>query len=301
MSSGGSYTWTNQSDVLLGVEIGAPPDLFNRAGQNWGLTTFSPTALARNGFEPFVKTLRACMRHVGGVRIDHAMGLMHLWIVPDGAKASEGAYLTYPLKDLLRLTALESHRHKAIVIGEDLGTVPGGFRNRLQETGIYGMRVLWFERDAKTFVRPQDWAADAVAMTSTHDLPTVAGWWSGSDLETRTKHSTLAKNERADRVTDRIALWNAFRDAKAAAGEPPSNVDVQQVTDAAVTFIAETPSRLALLPLEDALASIDQPNLPGTVDEHPNWRRRYPGDAATLLNDTSVANRVRRLAARETK
>jgi 4-alpha-glucanotransferase len=301
MSSDGSYTWTNQSDVLLGVEIGAPPDLFNRAGQNWGLTTFSPTALVQNGFEPFIKTLRTCMRHVGGVRIDHAMGLMHLWIVPHGAKASEGAYLTYPLKDLLRLIALESHRHKAIVIGEDLGTVPEGFRNRLQETAIYGLRVLWFERDAKTFLMPQNWTTEAVAMTSTHDLPTVAGWWSGSDLETRTKHSTLAKNEKADRVTDRVALWNAFRDAQAADGEPPSNAAVQPVADAAVTFIAETPSRLALLPLEDALASVDQPNLPGTIDEHPNWRRRYPGDAATLLADTSVANRVKCLASREVK
>jgi 4-alpha-glucanotransferase len=298
MSSDGSHVWTNQSDVLKGVEIGAPPDLFNRTGQNWGLTTFSPTALARNGFTPFIMTLRSCMRHAGGVRIDHAMGLMHLWIVPHGAKASEGAYLTYPLRDLLRLTALESHRHRAIVIGEDLGTVPDGFRDQLKQTGIYGMRVLWFERDANTFTPPQNWPADVVAMTSTHDLSTVAGWWRGSDLETRAKHSTLAKNEKADRVMDRKKLWDALRTAEAADGDTPSNVDIQFVADAAVTFIAETPSRLALLPLEDALASIEQPNLPGTIDQHPNWRRRYPADAAKLLTDVHVRKRVKLLAAR---
>jgi 4-alpha-glucanotransferase len=301
MSSGGSHAWTNQSDILEGVEIGAPADLINREGQNWGLTTFSPTALARNSFDPFIMTLRSCMRHAGGVRIDHAMGLMHLWIVPHGAKASEGAYLTYPLKDLLRLTALESHRHRAIVIGEDLGTVPEGFRDQLEQARIYGMRVLWFERDANSFTAPQNWPADVVAMTSTHDLPTVAGWWSGRDLDTRATLSTLAKNEQADRVTDRTELWRSLSTAKAADGIMPTNNDVQRVADAAVAFIAETPSRLALLPLEDALASVEQPNLPGTINQHPNWRRRYPVDAANLLTDVHVHKRVEQLAARAAK
>jgi 4-alpha-glucanotransferase len=179
--------------------------------------------------------------------------------------------------------------------------VPEGFHDRLKQTGIYGMRVLWFERDARTFTLPQNWPADVVAMTSTHDLATVAGWWRGTDLETRAKHYTLAKNEKADRVIDRTELWNALRTAKAADGETPPDVDVQRVADAAVMFIAETPSRLALLPLEDVLASTEQPNLPGTVDQHPNWRRRYPDDAAKLLTDVLVRKRVERLAARGAK
>ena len=146
MSLGGSAAWAEQKDVLLGLQIGAPPDFFNTAGQNWGLTTFCPRALVAGGFAPFTATLRACMRHSGGVRIDHAMGLMRLWVVPQGAEASEGAYLAYPFDDLLRLTALESLRHRAVLIGEDLGTVPAGFRERLSAAGIYGMNVLWFER-----------------------------------------------------------------------------------------------------------------------------------------------------------
>ena len=188
----GSSAWSKQKDVLVGLQIGAPPDLFNTSGQNWGLTTFSPRALATGGFAPFIAALRACLRHAGGVRIDHATGLMRLWVVPRGAEASEGAYLSYPLEDLLRLIALESRRQKAIVIGEDLGTVPAGFRERLAAAGIYGMSVLWFERKRTAFVPPRSWPTNVAAMTSTHDLPTVAGWWRGRDLEVRKNPVSLA-------------------------------------------------------------------------------------------------------------
>jgi 4-alpha-glucanotransferase len=301
MSGGGSHAWMNQDDILSGLEIGAPPDLFNANGQNWGLTTFSPRALSGGGFAPFIATLRACMRHAGGVRVDHAMGFMRLWLTPHGAKASDGAYLAYPLDDLFRLTALESHRHRAIVIGEDLGTVPAGFRDRLARAGIYGMSVLWFERDGSRFAAPRAWPAEAVAMTSTHDLPTVAGWWRGSDLDTRGQCGLLRdpQAETAARRTDRKALWSAFTAAKSAEGDLPAAGDVARVTDAAVKFIAATPSRLALLPLEDALALEAQPNLPGTIDEHPNWRRRYAGDAGELLDAADVRHRVRTLTKRD--
>ena len=150
MSGEGSHAWSSQHDVLNGLQVGAPPDLYNQNGQNWGLTTFSPWALRTGGFAPFIATLRAALRHAGGVRIDHVMGLMRLWVIPDGAGPQDGAYLTYPLDDLLRLTALESLRHRAIVIGEDLGTVPAGFRDTLSQVGIYGMQVLWFERAETT-------------------------------------------------------------------------------------------------------------------------------------------------------
>ena len=147
MDPDGSHAWSRQGDVLAGLSIGAPPDLFNPRGQDWGLTGFSPRALTAGGFAPFLATVRAALRNAGGVRIDHAMGLTRLWLIPEGADPADGAYLAYPLGDLLRLLALESQRHGAIVVGEDLGTVPGGFREELEIAGLHGMRVLWFERN----------------------------------------------------------------------------------------------------------------------------------------------------------
>jgi 4-alpha-glucanotransferase len=300
MSGGGSHAWTNQDDILADLEIGAPPDLYNQKGQNWGLTTFSPRALRRGGFAPFIATLRACLRHAGGLRIDHAMGLMRLWLIPRGADPRDGAYLAYPLGDLLRLTALESQRHRALVIGEDLGTVPAGFRARLASAGMYGMRVLWFERRRGRFIAPQDWPANAVAMTSTHDLPTVAGWWRGSDIETRRQFELLADpaGEVAARENDRQLLWRSLQRAGAASGEIPPPDETAPVVDAAARFIGRTPSPLALLPLEDALGLEQQPNLPGTIDQHPNWRRRYPGQADKLLDPPQVRQRLAPLAQR---
>lgn len=293
MSAAGSHAWTSQRDILGGLEIGAPPDLYNADGQRWGLTTFSPRALADGGFAPFIATLRACLRHAGGLRIDHAMGLMRLWVVPRGAEARDGAYLRYPLDDLLRLTALESHRHRAIVIGEDLGTVPEGFRDTLDAAGIYGMRVLWFERGRQRFTPPRSWPADSAAMTSTHDLPPVAGWWRGHDIDTRAALGLAdAATEREERKRDRTQLWRAFRRAKVATGEEPAPDDTAPVVDDALRFVAKASSHLALLPLEDVLGLDEQPNLPGTVAQHPNWRRRYPGEAGALLKTDEVRRRL---------
>jgi 4-alpha-glucanotransferase len=300
MTSAGSYAWAHQDHMLSGLQIGAPPDSFNANGQNWGLSSFSPRALSRQGFEPFIATLRACMRHAGGLRVDHVMGLTRLWVIPEGAKANEGAYIAYPVDDLFRLTALESYRHRAIVIGEDLGTVPLRFRERLARAGIYGTRVLWFERDKKGFVPPQDWSDAAAAMTSTHDLPTVAGWWRGTDLEARASRGLLnhPHAERAARNAEREALWDAFNSAKVAGGDRPSAGEASRVVDVAVAFVAKTSSRLSLLPLEDAIAAERQPNMPGTVDQYPNWRHRYGGAAATLLDDPDVRHRIEILVAR---
>lgn len=300
-SNDGSHAWVNQHDVLSDLQIGAPPDLYNMNGQNWGLTTFSPWALRSGGFTPFIATLRAALRHAGGVRIDHAMGLLRLWVIPNGASPREGAYLAYPIDDLLRLTALESHRHKAIIIGEDLGTVPAGFRQLLSQTGIYGMQVLWFERQKTRFLPPQDWSANAAAMTSTHDLPTVAGWWQGHDIETRERLDPTANsnNEKAIRQNDRKALWRSLIRAKAASGEMPSPSEPYRAVNAALKFVAQTPCRIALIPLEDALGLEEQPNLPGTIDEHPNWRRRYPGKADELLDSPEVRERLKPLTKRD--
>jgi 4-alpha-glucanotransferase len=303
MDPAGSHAWSRQRDILLDVAIGAPPDLYNPLGQNWGLTGFSPRALEEGGFVPFIATLRAVLRHAGGVRIDHAMGLSRLWLVPEGADPADGAYLSYPLTDLLRLMALESARHNAVVVGEDLGTVPAGFRETLEQDGVHGMRVLWFERDASNgFAPPHAWDASALAMTTTHDLPTVAGWWSGTDITARAETGRLgagvtAQDAAAERETDRAALWQRLLAEGLVDGSSPPLDAPQQVVDAALTFVARTPSPLCLLPIEDLLGQLEQPNLPGTVDEHPNWRRRMPAPADNLLQGEATAARVAAVAA----
>jgi 4-alpha-glucanotransferase len=301
MSRAGSHAWSAQNDILMGVEIGAPPDLYNTNGQNWGLTTFSPRALVASGFRAFVQTLRASLRDTGGLRIDHAMGLLRLWVIPVGAQPADGAYLSYPLEDLMRLIALESSRLHSIIIGEDLGTVPAGFDRRLADVGVYGMGVLWFERERGRFKPPQRWPTAVAAMTSTHDLPTVAGWWSGNDIATRAQLGLApeAGKERAERRSERKILWRAFRRAKAAEGDPPADSKGGPVADAAVKFVSQTGCDIVLLPLEDALALEEQPNLPGTVNEHPNWRRRYATESKDLLSSTKVRERLTPLARRD--
>jgi 4-alpha-glucanotransferase len=291
----GAQVGADPDEFLTDLSIGAPPDAFNPNGQDWGLTSFSPNGLRSRGFAAFIATARANMRHAGGARIDHAMGLMRLWLVPRGSSPTEGAYLAYPLDDLMRLLALESHRNRAIVIGEDLGTVPPAFRARCRGAGIAGMDVLWFQRDGERFLAPDEWRDDAVAMTTTHDLPTVAGWWRGADLELRRGLGMVAEDEIGQRPKERASLWQAFTKAGAAAGDPPDPEDTDPAVDAAVGFVAQSPGPLSIVPLEDIVGSPEQPNLPGTIDQYPNWRRRYNLPADTILEQPESVRRLRRL------
>ncbi len=304
--SAGSHAWSYRDEMLQGVSVGAPPDLFNQKGQSWGLTTFSPRAMRTQGFTAFIDMLRAAFTLAGGIRIDHILGLRRLWLVPDGESAKDGAYLRYPLEDLLRLIALESWRHKAIVIGEDLGTVPPGFRERLQEHGLLGIRVLWFERaeEGPRFKAPADWDHDVAATTTTHDLPTVTGWWTGEDIVWRSKIGQTAvradgKNAvemaQAERGEDRELLWTAFQEAGVAAPDVGIAVDISPQTapvDEALAFVASTPAPLVTYPLEDLLALAEMPNLPGSIDEHPNWRRRLAVPVSELFDDDSFVDRL---------
>ena len=295
--SGGSHCWSRQAEILPGMSIGAPPDLLSANGQNWGLAAFSPVGLKRHGFRAFLEMLRHAMRHAGGVRIDHALGLARLWVVPDGGSAKEGAYIAFPLDDLLRLIALESKRNRAIVLGEDLGTIPEGFQDRLAAAGTLGMRVLWFEKRHNLFTDPRSWTRAAAAMTSTHDLATVAGWWTGRDLEWRGKLGVSGgpekqAQEEAERVRDRGTLWAAFHHSGAAAGPVPAAEATDEVADAAVRHLATAACDLVIIPVEDVLALAEQPNLPGTLDEHPNWRRRLDEQAVNLLDSPRVASRL---------
>ena len=291
MNAGGSHGWMRPGDLLVGLNIGAPPDPLAPRGQNWGLTTFAPRALRASGYAPFIQTLRAQFRHAGGVRIDHVMGLARLWLVPEGEDASHGAYMAYPFGDMLKLVCLESQRHRAIVIGEDLGTVPHGFRDTLEKAGVYGMRVMQFERNGEGFHKPQWYSHAAAAMSSTHDIPAIAGWWSGADLRLRAELDQFGpgqtlRAEEENRANERDLMWRAFEDAGAAerAATPGAN-EADRATDAAMRFLASAASQLALAPVEDILGLLEQPNLPGTTTEHPNWRRRYSLDARRMLDN----------------
>jgi 4-alpha-glucanotransferase len=294
----GSDAWAMQDSMLNGLTIGAPPDPLGPQGQNWGLTGFSPQGLRRSGFAPWIAMLRAALRHAGGVRIDHAFGLARLWVVPEGEQASGGAYLAYPFADMLRILALESHRASAIIVGEDLGTRPPGFVEPVADKAILGMSVLWFERgkdgafaDAATFPR------NAVAMTGTHDTATIAGWWTGRDVEwnRRLARGDDWQEEERQRMADRTALWS--RIAPVAGAPQPAVDNPAPVVEAAIAHLGKTPCALAIVPLEDLLALEEQPNLPGTVTEHPNWRRRLSAPLADLLAEPATARRIASLIA----
>ncbi|MGK8891635.1 4-alpha-glucanotransferase [Burkholderia gladioli] len=225
----GADAWAAPHTLLSGLSIGAPPDLFNPEGQAWGVATWTPAGLRANGYAPFIALLRGAFAHAGGVRIDHILGFQRLWIVRDGGSPREGAYLRYPLDDLLRLVALESARHRAIAIGEDLGTVPEGLRERLAARGIAGMRVLAFERERDGAFRPPEaWDRDAAAMSSTHDLPTLAGWWRGVDLAWR-RHVLAGQDRRADE-------GGPAREAGEAAAASAAFADAMQPDDPEATW-----------------------------------------------------------------
>ncbi|SFY15434.1 4-alpha-glucanotransferase [Pseudomonas sp. NFACC49-2] len=294
----GSQAWSRQDELLASLTVGAPPDILNRSGQGWGISAFSPEGLVRNGFRAFIEMLRANFAHAGGLRIDHVMGLQRLWVIPNGAPPTDGAYLYYPLDDLLRLLALESHRHQAIVLGEDLGTVPDGLREKLSARAILGMRVLLFEQDNTHFKPILDWPDNALATTSTHDLPTLNGWWHGHDIDWNARLNLIDSHTEMDwrrhREREREGLRHVLN-------QDPQNFreehrETDQVLDASVRFLGHTRAPLVLLPLEDALGIDEQANLPGTIDTHPNWRRRLPCESQALLDGPDAARRLEILA-----
>lgn len=297
----GSDCWSLPDTMLAGLTVGAPPDPLGPLGQNWCLSTFSPAGLRMTGYAPYIEMLRAGFAAGGGLRIDHAFGLNRLWVIPEGAGATEGAYLSYPFHDLLRLLVLEAHRAQAIVIAENLGTSPQGFADALAARGLLGMEVLWFQRaHDHGFIGARDYSDDAVAMTGTHDTPTVAGWWSGRDIDWAERCGRLSPDTgraavEADRDWDRGLLWSTIGrgEARPAADEPAVAVD------AAIAHVAATPAPLMIFPVEDLLAEREQPNLPGTTTEHPNWRRRFDAPVADLLDRPAVTGRIALLNARD--
>ena len=293
----GAEAWADQGLVVPGMGIGAPPDPLSRLGQDWGLAPVNPLALRRAGFWPFIAALRANMRHAGVLRIDHVMSLQRLYWVPRGQTAVNGAYVTYPFADLLRLVALESHRQGCAVVGEDLGTVPPGFRETMQAANLLSCRVVAFERRwGGGFIPPWDYPPLAAASAATHDLPTLKGFWLGRDIAWRQKlgHYPDAAAEAAeinDRKRDRWQLLEALAGegliAQDRFGEflPDPDQPVYSVAlgEAILAFLARSRARLMLVQLEDVAGEEEQANLPGTSDAHPNWRRRLSTRLEALL------------------
>jgi 4-alpha-glucanotransferase len=298
----GADAWAEQGVVAGGVRIGAPPDDFSPKGQDWGLAPLAPHALRARAYAPFIQLLRQNMRHAGALRIDHVLGLRRsYWLPPE--RDLEGAYVHYPLADLLGLIALESRRHGCIVVGEDLGTVPEGFRAPLADAGLLGCRVLYFEQDEGSRFRPAPSYPEAcLASVSTHDLPTLKGFWVGRDIDWRERLGLFADpdqpaRERAERARLRQRLLLLLAAEGLLAPEldpdrPPAELPWSVVL-ALHRLLARSPAQIVALQLEDALGAVEQANLPGTMDEHPNWRRRLE----VALEDLAAAPGVRALAA----
>ncbi|HEV2547781.1 MAG TPA: 4-alpha-glucanotransferase [Stellaceae bacterium] len=311
----GAEAWSDPSLTVTGASVGAPPDAYNMQGQNWGLAPINPMALQRAGYAPFIAALRANMRHAGILRIDHVMALMHLYWVPSGAAATEGTYVAYPFTDLRRIVALESWRQRCAVIGEDLGTVPPGFREVMAEAGVLSYRLLLFERDEKgAFLSPERYPALASAAFSTHDLATLRGFWLARDLEWRRDlalypSADAAAAEMQARRRDRQLLLAALVAAgvltEEAAKRLLPNEDAPHFTPGLVVavhrFLGRSPAALALMQIEDALGELEQANLPGTVDQHPNWRRKLSRTLEAMARDADIAALARAFgAARKT-
>ncbi|WP_418159882.1 malto-oligosyltrehalose trehalohydrolase [Benzoatithermus flavus] len=289
----GAEAWANPEVVIDTARVGAPPDIFNPAGQDWGLPPFHPERLREEGYRSFVELLRANMRHAGGLRIDHVMMLQHLYWIPAGKSPSEGAYVAYPLEDLLGILALESQRQRCLVVGEDLGTVPPGFRERMAENGILGYRVLFFEWDeAGGFKGPDAYPHLALATIGSHDLATLRGWWEGRDIDLKERcglypDAAEARAQRERRRRERRRFVEALR---AAGFSLPTSFDADQPWNAAVEsaahgFLARTRSAIAMLQLDDLAGNPDQVNLPGTTDQYPNWRRKLATTLEELADD----------------
>jgi 4-alpha-glucanotransferase len=271
----GAETWANQRAVVAGAHVGAPPDIYNPPGQDWGLPPFNPRALREEGYGSFVDLLRANMRHARGLRIDHVMALLHLYWIPAGLSPKAGAYVDYPLEDLLGVLALESHRHECIVVGEDLGTVPDGFRERMTAANVLSYRVLFFERDEHGMVPPDHYPELALAVFSSHDLPTLRAWWEGTDLELKDSlglYPTPAEARTAvlERTRDRQALLEALRRE----GLSDAPLDVDALFIAAHAFLARSRAAIATVQIDDLTDEHTPVNVPATSDEYPNWRRR---------------------------
>ncbi len=297
----GADFWGHQDLYMGNARIGAPPDEFNPLGQDWGLPPANPQASKEEGYRTFATTLRATMSKAGAVRLDHVMGLMRLFWVPGAGTASEGGYVRYTFEDMLGIVTLESTRNECLVIGEALGTVPEGLRERLADAGILSYRLLYFERGAHgAFLPPDAYTPMSLVAATTHDLPTLAGFWDGLDLEEKRKlglfpNPDLVERVARDRSQDRQRLLQALVH-QAIPLSPWTGEGVPPITPELVRgvyqYLARSPGKLLMVQLEDIMGQRAQVNMPGTVTEHPNWQRKLPLTLERLFEDEQFRKMV---------
>jgi (1->4)-alpha-D-glucan 1-alpha-D-glucosylmutase len=299
----GAETWANPHIYRTGTAVGAPPDPLALKGQDWGIPPQDPYALVAAQYRPFRDLIEANMRHYGALRVDHVMSLFRQWWVPVGSTAVDGGYVHYPLEDLMALTALESRRHRCLVIGEDLGTVPDEVRRAMAEFAVYQYKVLLFEKESDgRFREPAHYARRSIAAASTHDLPTLHGYWTGSDLDLRERLHLYPDEEtrsrvRAERVLDRERLRTALAEAGMlpASGEADDAPSDRTLTAAAQAYLAGSAAALVALQLEDLLGMEEAVNVPGTHDEHANWQRKLSVTLDELFGDAEILALLQRI------
>lgn len=263
---GGADAWIDQDQLALDARVGAPPDDFAADGQDWGLPPSIPHRMRQDGYETFARTIRASLRHGAGIRIDHVLGLFRLFWIPPGGSATDGAYVRYPAEDLLTVLAIESERAGAFVIGEDLGTVEEGVRDDLAHVGVLSTRLVYFEDTP-----PSEWPSNVGGAVTTHDLPTIVGTWTGADADLRREAGLSADG--TDSLRESLQRLVDGRDH-----EPG------EVVIAAHQALAASPVDLAIANLDDVLCLPERPNMPGTVDEWPNWSIAHPDPIDELVD-----------------
>ena len=288
VQAGGFDAWYEQTAILRSLSVGAPPDALNTAGQDWGLSGFSGPGLRARSFEPLRDILESAMRYSGAIRLDHVMGLRRIFLIPRGVSARDGVYIDMPFDDMTDVIADTSEQFRCIVIGEDLGTVPDGLRAQLKSRGILSYTVMMFERDGAGFIDPSDFRSNSLVTFSTHDLATFKGWHTGWDIAMK-QSLGIDPGESAD---DR----GAARDALCRRVGRDGQMDVDFLT--VMAELAKSPSRLLAVGIEDLLGLEEQPNIPGTIDEHPNWRRKLPVSIELLAERIDAQRLISAMAGR---
>jgi (1->4)-alpha-D-glucan 1-alpha-D-glucosylmutase len=288
--------WSEQTNIIPGFHIGAPPDLWNPSGQDWGLAVFDPYALRHDSYRVLRRILRALMRHATAIRIDHVLGFYRLFLVPSGGKPIDGIYLRQPAESLCNMLAEESGANNCLVIGEDLGTVPLDFPGLLARHNILSCRLLIFARDGDRFLAPHEYPRNALVSIATHDLPPLIGFIEGVDIETRKRLGIYQDEERysqalREREHERFKLREAIQQAGFNTGE-----DIVGIVAAAYGFLARTPCALLIVQMEDLALEREQANIPGTGDDQPNWRRKLSrslDEIFTAPSTTAILDAVR--------
>lgn len=305
---GGADVWANQHLFAQSSAVGAPPDEYNQKGQDWGLPPLIPERMREEAYVSFIQILRQNMKHAGALRIDHVMGLMRLFLIPPGLPPSQGAYIHYPVDELFGILALESQRNQCMVIGEDMGTVPDIVRDRMNRWGVYSYKVFYFEKDHERYKSPEEYVANAAVAVSTHDLPTLSGFWQGQDIAVRTEldlypNPELRENQIKGRVMERMAIFDLLEQrgllpAGLNAGPLSTPTMTVELAAAIHRLVSQSNAKVFMVQFEDMLQQVDQINLPGTTDPvYACWKRKITIPVEEYNTDHRVLEICKAIAA----